>query len=310
MLSKLPAWDFVQKYPKTIDPSKPGLYAFLIDDPYLERVILDRLPKKELNLSLYTGSEFTRDFIEEHFLNLSFFGGSESILILNAENIPPASLLMLIESEIDCSERFLLLFFSKSSKPYQSFIKSKLVNAIEVELPRFWEGARLWQFCLRVKEINLPAPVTSFALSNLEHNFESFFWLIDTIKINFPEGNVDILAIQDLVTKERWDFFELVDLFHRSRKIFFEEILKKETDYEWLRALAAFMQSHMTKILFPEEIKAKAKLSKYDQSIVEMSAKMSRDEAKYYLEFFSNLEISAKSKDVFLINQIRLETLK
>ena len=310
MLSKILPWDFIQKHPKTVDVLQVGISAFLIDEPYLERVILDRLPKKELKFSLYSGVEVTRDFLEEHFVNLSFFRENEPILIMNAETIPASSVDYLLETEIDWSERLLLLFYTKSNKQFQALGKHKKVQAIELELPRFWEGAKLWQFCQKARDINLDGTVTRFALENLEHNFESFFWLIDTIKMNFPEGIVNFKVLQELVTKERWDFFDLIDLFHRSPKLFFEEILKKETDYDWLRTLSAFMQTHLTKILFPEELRNKGKLSKYDQSVLEMSEKLNRDMVKYYMGFFSELEILSKSSDIFLVNRLRLETLK
>ena len=310
MLSKVLPCDFIQKYPKTIDSKQFGIHAFLIDDAYLERVVFDRLPKKEIPFSLYSGGEFTRDFIEEHFINLSFFSSTDNIQVMNAESIPAGSLDFLVETEIDWSDRFLLLFFTKSNKQFTEFAKNKKVNAIELELPRFWEGAKLWQFCQKAREINLDGLVSRFVLENLEHNFESFFWVIDTIKMNFPDGKVDLKKLQELVTKERWDFFELIEVFHRGPKYFFQEILKKDMDYDWMRALSAFMQTHLVKILFPEEIQNKSKLSKYDQSVIEMSEKMNRKAVRSYLDFFAELEILAKSNDVLLVNRIRLELLK
>jgi hypothetical protein len=81
-------------------------------------------------------------------------------------------------------------------------------------------------------------------------------------------------------------------------------------DFDWMRTLSAFMQSHLVKILFPEELKAKGKLSKYDQGVLDMSEKLNRDMVKYYLNFFSELEILSKSSDVLLVNRLRLESLK
>ena len=310
MLSKILPWDFIQKYPKTIDPNQLGIYTFLIDQPYLDRVILDRLPRKELKFSLYTGAEITREFIEEHCMNLSFFGENEPILVMNAENIPASSLDFLLEIETDWDQRLLVLFFTKSNKQFLPFSKNKKVMAIELELPRFWEGAKLWQFCQKAREINLDGTVTRFALENLEHNFDSFFGLIDTIKLNFPNGIVNLKVLQDLVTRERWDFFELIDIFHRSPKLLFVLMLKKELDYEWMRAFSVFMQGHLVKILFPNDLKNKGKLSKYDQSVLDMSANLNRDMIKYYMRFFSELEIHSKSSNVFLIDSLRLEALK
>lgn len=310
MLSKILPWDFIQKFPKTINPTKFGPHAFLIDDPYLERVILDRLPKKEIKFSIYSGSEFTRDFIEEHFVNLSFFSESDHILIMNAETIPAASIEFLLAGDFDWENRFLLFFFTKSNKQFTELGKSKKIEAMELELPRFWEGAKMWQFAQKAREVNLEGTVSRFALDNLEHNFESFFWLIDTIKMNFPNGIVNLAVLTELVKKERWDFFELIDLFNRNPKLFFQEILKKDIDYDWMRTLSAFMQTHLVKVLFPEELKLKGKLSKYDQSVIDVSAKLNRDVVKYYLAFFAELEIQSKSSDVLLLDRLRLEAIK
>lgn len=310
MLSKFLPWDFLPKHSTVIDIKKPGIYAFLVDDPYMERVLLERLPKKELPFSLYSGVDITRDFIEQHFVNLSFFSNTDHIQVINSENIPQASLNFLLESGVDWSERFLILFFTKSNKSFSEFTKDKNVQGIIIEPPRFWEGAKLWQFCQKVSEVNLPADVSRFALDYLEHNFESFFWLLDTIKLNFPDGKINLSELQLLVKKERWDFFELIDIFNENPKRFFQEILKKDgRDFEWYRALFSFMQGHLTKVLFPEEIRLKGKLSKYDQSIMEVSEKWSRSNVVKYLRFFSELEIMAKSSDEFLLNKLRLETL-
>lgn len=310
MLSKLLPWDFLPKYPATIDKNKPGIYAFLINDPYLERVLLDSMPKKDIQFSLYSGVEITRDFIEEHFINLSFFSTTDNIQVINGENIKADALTFLVETEIDWSERFMVIFFTKTSKAFTEFAKNKKVNAFEVEEPRFWEGAKLWQFCQKARSVNLPSDVTKFVLDSLEHNFESFFWVIDVIKLNFPEGKVNLDDLKNLVIKERWDFFELMDVFNENPKKFFSEILKKnDGDYDWLRTLFAMMQGHLTKVLAPEDLRQKAKLTKYDQSILVVSEKLPKSEVLKYLRFFSELEILAKSSDELLINKLRLEII-
>lgn len=310
MLSKILPWDFIQKYPATVDLKGSGLQAFLIEDPYLERIFLDRIPKSEMNYSLYSGNELTRDFIEEHFVNLSFFSEDEPILVMSAENTPAGSLELLLETEIDWSARKLFLFFTKSSKAFTEFAKNKKVQAIELDLPRFWEGPKMWQFCLKARGVNYDASVTRFALETLEHNFESFLGLIDTIQVSFPDGKIDLVALKNLVSRERFDFFELVDLFHRGPKLFFQEVLKKDLDFDWLRGLSAFMQTHLIKILFPQEILSKQKPTKYEQTVLEMSEKLNRDQVKHYLAIFSELETLSKSQDPFILNVLRLQLLK
>lgn len=310
MLSKLLPWDFLPKYPTTIDKDKPGIYAFLIDDPYLERIFLDLIPKKEIPFSLYSGGEISRDFIEEHFVNLSFFSSTDHIQVINGENIKGDVLTFLTELEIDWSERFLVIFFTKTSKAFTEFSKNKKVNAFEIEEPRFWEGEKLWKFCQKARSVNFSSDVTRFVLDSLEHNFESFLRFIDMVRINNPDGKINLLELKNLVVKERWDFFELMDIFNEDPKRFFTEILKKDDgDFDWLRTLFAMMQGHLTKVLAPDDLRQKVKLTKYDQSVLVVSEKLPRAIVLKYLRFFSELEILAKSSDELLINKLRLEII-
>lgn len=310
MLSKMLPWDFYSKHPTTIDTKKPGLYAFLITDPYLERIFFDRLPKKDLNLALYSGVDITRDFIEEHFLNLSFFSNTDHIQVINAEGIPAGQLTHLNEDSLDWSERFMILCFTKSSKAFTDFAKGKNVTAIEIEEPKFWEGPKLWQFIQKAKGVNYPPEISRFVLDNLEHHSESFLWAIDTIELNFEKGKINLSELQNLIKKEKWDFFSLADIFQNNPKIFFNTILKKEEfDHEWFRGLFSFMQSHLVKALSPEDIKLKAKLSKYDQGLLDLSEKWSNHQIIASIKFFSELEIMAKSNDQFLLNHLRMKLL-
>jgi DNA polymerase III delta subunit len=307
MLSKIVAWDFLPKMPKMIDPKKPGLYAFLIPDPYLEQIVLSHLPKKEMQFSLYSGVDVSRDFIDEHLVNLSFFSNIDHIQVMNAENIPAASIKHLLESNLDWSERFMVLLFTKTNKSFTELSKDKSVHGFEIEEPKFWEGAKLWQFCLKQRNLTVTPDITKIVLEHMEHTFESFLWVIDTIKTYHPDGLVTVDEIKNYIKKERWDFFELAELFNNKPQLFFQEILKKETDYDWLRAMCAFMQTHLTKILFPEDIRKKGKLSRYDSAILEISESWNRSEVLRYLKLFSELEILAKSSDQQVIERIRLE---
>lgn len=310
MLSKLSPWDFYSKYPTTIDPKKAGLYAFLITDPYLERILLDRLPKNLIETSLYSGVDITRDFIEEHFINLSFFSELDHIQVINAENIPSQQLTMLLDDSLDWGERFLILVFTKSSKGFLDLAKNKKSLAFELEEVKFWDGPKLWQFCQKARSVSYATEISRYILESLEHSFESFLWAIDTIELNFDSGKVTLEELKTLIKKERWDFFSLVDIFHQSPKKFFDEILKKEDlDYEWLRGLCAFMQGHLAKALSPQEIRLKSKPSKYDLGLLNLSEGWSHAQIVASIKFFSECEIMAKSSDQLLLNNLRMKVL-
>ncbi len=309
MLSKMLPWDFVKEWPSTINLKQMGIYAYFNEDPYLEKMLMDRLPRQEIAFSIYSGNEVTREFVEEHFINLSFFSTTDHLMIMNAENIPNGVIDFLLEQG-DCSDRFVLLFFNKSSKQFTESVKNPKLIGFSLDTPRFWEGPILWQFCMKLKNVKYDSAVTQFALGHLEHNFESFLSLIDTLVLYFPNGPVDMKLLNELIKNERWSFFDLINYFHENPKIFIQEILKKEKDFDWLIFLFNQTQTHLVKILYPQEIEEKKKRSKYDQTIIDMSLKLDRRMVKYYVKLFSEFEVLAKSKNDFLIDRLRLELLK
>lgn len=311
MLSKLLPWDFIQKYPETIDPKKPGIYFYYINNSYLHHIVTERINKKEIDFSVYTGSEVTKDFLENEFVNLSFFTNTNSIEVINAEQMPSNTFELFSEERIDASGRFLVVFFSKKNKLFTDCAKLASVQAFEVEEPRFWEGPRLWQFTQQVSGVKYNQDINAFILDSLEHNFESFLWAINLIKVNFPDGQIQLTELRELIKKQRWDIFEFVNLFHKNPKSFFLELLKKEeVDFEFLRSTFAFMQGHLAKVLHPEEILAKAKHSNYDKDILSYAKICNKNDVLNYIRLFSDFEIKAKLSDLFLIDAIRLETLK
>lgn len=310
MLSKLLPWDFLSKFPTLMNIKKPGMYAFLITDPYLEKVVSDTLRENGFSFSLYTGTEITQDFIEKEFINLSFFSSTNHIKVMNSENISAENLNFLLETPAQWSEQFLLLFFNKSSKAFIDFVKNEKVMGFELLEPRHWDGATLWQFCQKVKKIKIPSDVSHFLLGAVEHNFESFFTAIDIIQLNFEKDKINLEELKNLIKCDRWNFFELADIFCINPKNFFSEVLKNVGgSYQWQQSLFSFMQGHLVKILAPEEIQKKEKLSLYDQKMLQASKKFPKKEIIAYVKFFSELEILAKSNDKFLINKLRLQLL-
>lgn len=310
MHSKLLPWDFTPKYPKTIPSSKDGLYVYLSTDPYIEGILTRNLPKKEMGFRCYTGSDITRDFIEEHFSNLSFFAQSENFYIINAEMIPLQNTALFIEKIKEISNQQVALFFNKSNKFFLELTKHSDVVAFTLEAPKFWDGPKMLQFAIKEKGLVLKADVVRFLLENVEHTFESFFGALDLIKVSFELPNIDLDNLKLLITRERFDFFELVDLYFVKPKKFYEIILSNELDFEWLRSTASSMQGHLVKLLFPAEIKAKEKLSKYDQTIIYQSEKLSRSFIQKDLQFFSDLEVLAKSRDQFILDLLRRKAIE
>jgi hypothetical protein len=310
MHSKLLPWDFTQKFPKTISPNQNGLIVYLSTDPYIEAILTRNLPKKEKEFHCYTGADITRDFIEEHFSNLSFFSQSENFYIINAEMIPLQNSTLFLEKIKEISGQQVALFFSKSNKFFLELSKHPDVAAFTLEAPKFWDGPKMLQFAIKEKQVSLKPEIVKFLLENVEHNFESFFRALDLIKVGFADDSIDLSKLKLLIIRERFDFFELVDLYFAKPRKFYEVILSNELDFEWLRSTASSMQGHLGKLLFPAEIKMKEKLSKYDQTIIFQSEKLSRSLIQKDLQFFGDLEIMAKSKDQFILDHLRRKIIE
>lgn len=293
-------WDFLGKYRTVIDQKIYGLRSISTNDPYIEKIIKDRLYLNQLEFRFYTGDEVTKAFLEEQFLNLSFFTEAQHFIVLNAELIPQETLLFLFSKEIVIKDRHVILFFSKCPKTTADILKNSPSDFFEIETPKPWDGSTILQFCMKELHVKLGLDVQQFILEYIEHSFENFLWVIELTKLHFVETAVDIYQLKTLIQKERFDFFELIDMYHIQREDYFSVLIDKCEDFEWMRQHSTSMQSHIVKLLNPHEIKNKGQLSKYDQGLLKWSESTPISKLVYDLKFFMKLEIEAKSKNVFM----------
>lgn len=311
MLSKFLPWDFVSHYPTTIVENKPGIYLYYINNPYTQMIVGKNIPSKDIVFNVYSGNEVTRDLLETEFVNLSFFSNQNSLKVINGEQISENVLELFSEGKILANEKSLVIFFSKKTKLFTELSKLENVEAFEIEEARFWEGQKLWQFAQKSYHVTYSREVSHFILENLEHNLESFVWAINLIQLHFSERPVVLNELKELLTKQRWDTFDLMDLFYENPRTFFAELLKREDwDYEWFRSIFSFMQGHLQKVLNPEELAMKGKLNKYDQQILDLSKRINHKEMINYLRVFSELEIKSKASHLFIRDDIKLILLR
>jgi hypothetical protein len=310
MLSKMLPWDYVSKFKTGFNLTTKGIISLVVEDPFIDRLIKDRLPKKELNIRVFVGSEITNNFLEENFYNYSLFSETSDLMIINSELIPIDVLSKLLLELEEYSDSFIFLIFQKTNKGINELFKKTKLNVIEIETPKFWEGPKLLSFLCRELKLNLTSEVNNFILENVEHNSESFFHALQLINLNFENNKIDLNLLKELITRERFDFFSQLDLYHSNNSNFFKSIMPKELDFEWLMILSISMQSHLVKILNPEEIRKKDKPTKYDLNILKWSEQMTREEIKNELVYFSELEIMAKMKDTFIKEKLRMRSIK
>ena len=150
-----------------------------------------------------------------------------------------------------------------------------------------------------------------FLLENIEHSMEAMTRALDIIKVAFDDGKIDFSQLKLLLNRERFDFFLLVDLYYKNPKMLYEIILSNAHDMDWLRGMASSLQGHIVKVLHPTQIKLKelAKLNTYEKTVLLHHEKLNREKVKIDLEFFSELEILAKSRDQLILNHLRCKII-
>jgi len=308
MLSKIKIWE-LNTTKVGLDLSRPGIIPFVVSDPYLERILKDKIPRKENEIRIFIGNEINQNFIDENFFNLSLFSETSHFLILNAELIPNDILNKLFFELQEYKDSTIFMFFSKANKSVADILKKSEIECIDIEELKFWDAPKMLNFLARDMNLKLEPQIQKFILDNVDHNVESLFTALNLIKLNF-ETVIDLEKLKDLIVKERYDFFELLDIYHENRRKFYYSLDKKLTDYEWMRDFSSSMQSHLFKLLNPSDLSKKDKLSKYDTNLLKWAENESRLELKNELMFFHEIEILAKSSDIGLKDKIRIKMLK
>ena len=87
--------------------------------------------------------------------------------------------------------------------------------------------------------------------------------------------------------------------------IIYKKLLELEPDFEAMRSLFYFLQTHMAKISDPRFIEKKSKPSKYDKQILSQSKLWKQNELLLVMEFLRSLEHKAKTKNNFIKSDIR-----
>lgn len=317
MLFKLSPWEFFSKAESFFTSDDSGVFAFLCTDPYLERFLISHIKKNSTDFNLVFGQEVDHRYVEEKIFALTLFNQNENFLILKGEEIDNLVLEQLFFCnqgvDYDYGGQKIVVIFSKKSKAYLELSKKlnqedKIKNFV-IEEVKFWESSKLWQLSMQLKKVTYKNEIGQFVLDHLEHNLESFLWAIDTLEHGKTLLQKQELLLSDLpifFKRERWDIFDMAHEFNKNPKKFIVEILRREDlDFNFLRSTFAFMQTHILKIIYPEEILKKAKNSKYEEEIIKTSRSISKIELLQYLKLFSEAEIMAKLQDPFLIDKIR-----
>lgn len=312
MPSKISTFDFFRQFKAPLK----GVHVYVINDPFLETFLKNRL-KEKLKFDLITGSELTRNFLEERYANLSLFTEASNVLVLNGESIAEKTFQNWLESELLIEDQLLIILASKDHKQFAKLEAKKLISHTIVEAPKFWEGAKVLDLVLSELHYEIAPAYKELILEKVENTFEAFHQLIVKFKLIKPTGmkfdrethleNQQFLV--DNIEENKVDFFKLIDVLNQSPRKFFYTIQKTERDFEYYLSLALFMQGHVQKSKFPSLIKEKAKLTQYDRQILQTTDAFNESERTHLENIFSEMEIMAKMKSSQLKQFIRLQCM-
>lgn len=315
MHSNWKIWDLVKSRPEIIDKDSPRIIALQTWDPFAFKLIKQRIPKtlfagEELNVK--SSHEVTNQWIEDNLKSLGLFGNKDSYLFLMANGFNKDAKTTLINiDELIVDERYVLFEFLKEDDLLKKIKNHPKVELIKVQAPGFWEHDKLVNFLCDELQVYLDLSAKDFLMNTIEMEISVLYNILMQIGINFPDKvNITKDDISPLLNAVRSDQFEMANFFATKKiKLFYDKIIRI-SDFNDLRQVFMFLQSHLLKVLDPSYTEGKARLTKYDKEILSQSKIWSKADLNKALNYFSKLEIMAKRKDQYLFHYLKKDQLR
>jgi hypothetical protein len=309
MHSKYQLWDFLNTFKKETPKKMEGLFALKTFDHVCLKIIKDFLLQDldDKRVIYKMAGEVKKDWIEEEFKSLSLFSESENFFIHQANDLTTE--LIDIFSSIQLTDRFIILSFENELASWKKVIKDEKIQAITIELPKFWEMNKLLDFCCHYLKLRLSHDSKTWIIEVLENNLPTFYNACFLLKLNHPDPHeLGLGEVQKLLVSEKVDHFVMASLFSKKKKKeFYRKISLFQNDFDKMRSLFLFMQSHLLKVADPSYLSLKSKLTNYDKEIQTTSKLWAMEDLLSEIARFNKLEILSKKKDSNLWHELKLE---
>jgi hypothetical protein len=312
MHSRFQIWDFLNSFKVGTLRNFEGVLAINSFDHVCLKIIKDHmLQNLDGQIILYKmAGDVKKEWIEEEFKTLSLFPETESFFIHQANELH-ADLLDSFSS-IHPGQRFVILSFENDQSSWKKVIKEGKIKTITIEAPKFWEMNKLLDFCCNYFKLILHNDTKTWMLEFLENNLPAFYNACFLIKINHPESHeIGISEVKKLLSSEKVDQFAMASLFSKKKKKdFYFKIISVEKDFEKMRNIFLFLQSHLIKLLDPSYLTLKSKLTNYDKEIQATSKLWSQEELTLEISHLNKLEILSKKKDPLLWQELKINYIR
>jgi DNA polymerase III delta subunit len=303
MLSKWKIWDFTKSTVATNLES--GLHAVSSYDNFLNTLIKGAITKN-ISLSTLDAPSITTSWIDDNFKSLGLFGNTDSFCINFADKLSTDVKEALLADDLMLEDRHLILIFDKADDFFKKLTSKDNVHGIKIEAPAFWENDKLLDFVAAKEGVQLSFSAKQTILEYVESTIGSYYNIINKLKVNYDSDTITDQMLDLIIDKDRLDSFEMASLFgFKKMASFYKRILDIDPDFETLRSLFYFLQTHMAKISDPRYIEKKSKPSKYDKQILSQSKVWKDGELVLVMDFLRSLELRAKTKSNFLKSDLR-----
>lgn len=315
MHSNWKIWDLVKSRPTIIEESSPRMIILQTWDPFAFKLVKSRIPSslfEEDKLHVKSSHEVSADWIEDNLKSLGLFGNSESYLFLNATqlNKDVKSILSHIDDLI-IENRYLVFDYNKEDDFVKKVKNHPQVELIKVQAPAFWEHDKLLHFLCDELKVYLDLPAKDLLMNTVEMDIAVLYNILTQIGINYPDKvNITKEEIAPMLKSVRSDQFELAGDFAGKKIQLFYKKLQNITDFNDLRQVFMFLQSHLLKVLDPSYTEGKPRLTKYDKEILSQAKIWKKEDLNKALNYFSKLEIMAKQKEPYLFHYIQKDNLR
>lgn len=315
MHSSWKIWDLLRSRPKVLNNETPAILLLNTFDPFALKILKKRIPLElfsEQKLAVKLGRELTLEWAENNFKTMSLFGNDESFFVINAQEMPEAVKSFFMETQdLILDNRYLIFDYSKNDSFYKKAQKSNLIEVLNIKAPDFWEKDKLLEFLCSEINVFLDYEAKDFFVKQVEFSLGAYYNCLAQLKINYPEQtSLSVSCVKEIMFSKNWDHFAITELFATKQYQKFYKKMSQTKDFEDIRKVAQFLQSHMLKVLSPEYTNGKSRLTKYDKEILKQNGLWSPKEISKVLKYFVDIEIKAKSRDHSVFNLLQRDYLR
>ncbi len=307
MHSKWQIWDFFSSFQRDFLASFNGVLGITAFDPVCFKLLKDFLQRGSEGRVVHhkIASEVTKAWIEEEFQTLSLFGSADCFFIHQAQDIKAEMLEVL--GSLGLNDRFIVLCYETEGAGWKKIVKYDSVSSLAIESPRFWENNKLLDFISSYIRLPISYEAKNWIMESLENDLSTFYNVCIVLKLNFPDTKeVSLVEVKSLFTLDKLDQFALAALFNRKRFIdFYEKLVLLEGDFEKMRSLFLFMQSHLVKLADTSYLAQKPRLNQYDKDLQNSAKLWKSEDIIREIQRFNDWEIRSKKKDQFLWADLR-----